>query len=228
MRELEARTGVSREVIRVFFRKGLLPEPLRLGRNVAEYDEGHVRAIANVRSLQSNDRLTLNEIKNAITGLGSDRQNNPSSYYRLEELLTLQFDVDGGSHVPIAVLVDRDPEAARDAHAFAGMDMLTIIETVNGPSLSLTDARLVEIWGKIRQAGFVEETGFPPENIAFYREAAEMVATNEAAVFISGSAGRVGEEAAAAMLHEALPLMLNFFGLLRIKAFIKNISLIQK
>lgn len=227
MRELERRTGVNREVIRVLFRKGLLPEPRRLARNAAEYDEAHVRAIATVRALQSNDRLTLNEIKDAIAGLGPDRPSGSSSYHRLEELLILRFDVDRSSLVPIATLIDRNPEADRDARAFAAMRMLTIVATDNGPSLSLTDARLVEIWGKIRQAGFVEETGFPPENISFYQEAAEMVAAHEAAVFISGSAGRISEDHAAAMLHEALPLMLSFFGLLRTKAFIRNISRID-
>ena len=39
MRELEARTGVDREVIRVYFRKGLLPEPHRPARTAADYGE---------------------------------------------------------------------------------------------------------------------------------------------------------------------------------------------
>lgn len=81
----------------------------------------------------------------------------------------------------------------------------------------------MEIWGKIREAGFVEEQGFPPENISFYREAAELVAQHETSIFFRGSDGAIGEEDAARMLETALPLMLDFFGLLRIKAFMASV-----
>ena len=67
------------------------------------------------------------------------------------------------------------------------------------------------------------QAGFPPENIIFYLQAAEEVAAREAEVFLKGSAGRITEENAAAMLQGALPLMLDFFGLLRLKAFMRNI-----
>lgn len=101
--------------------------------------------------------------------------------------------------------------------------MVDLVTEGDEPRLSLADARLVEIWAQIRELGFVEEAGFPPENIAFYRKAAEDVAAREAEVFLQGSTGRISEEKAAAMLQGALPLMLDFFGLLRLKAFMRNI-----
>src|SRR6266446_3347200 len=52
MRELEARTGLNRETIRVYLRHGLVPVPQRPLPNVADYDESHVRAILAVRDLQ--------------------------------------------------------------------------------------------------------------------------------------------------------------------------------
>lgn len=223
MRELETVTGVNREVIRIMFRKGLLPEPERPARNAAQYGEPHVRAIKAVRALQENSRLTLDEIRNAIEGQTLASRNGASVYHRLEELLAVRFGIDQSPLVTIASLAERFPAAARDAKAFAAMNMLSIVDADDGPSLSLADARLVEIWGRIRSAGFVEESGFPPENIAFYRDAAELVARHEADVFLAGSAGRFTEEQGADMLHVALPLMLDFFGLLRIKSFMRNI-----
>lgn len=219
MKELEQRTGVNREVIRILLRKGLLPEPRRLSRNAAEYDESHVRAIAAVRELQSNGRLTLEEIRNAVDGKGLGGRNQPIVYQHLEELLTHRFGIEHVANVSIAGLEQRFPSAARDARAFATMGMLDLIETADGLQVSIGDAKLIEIWGQIREAGFVEETGFPPENIAFYAEAAELVARRELEIFFAGSAGRISEERAAAMLQTALPLMLDFFGLLRLKAF---------
>lgn len=210
-------------MIRILFRKGLLPDPSRSARNASDYDENHVRAIAAVRRLQQQDRLTLDEIKQAMAGEQLHGRNEASVYHRLDELLAIRMGIEQSPVVSLANLQKHTPAAERDARAFEAMGMLEIVETADGPSLSLGDARLVEIWGRIREAGFVEETGFPPENIAFYREAAELVARHEASVFLSGSAGQISDEQGAAMLHVALPLMLDFFGLLRIKAFMRNI-----
>ncbi|WP_051128866.1 hypothetical protein [Sphingomonas sp. MM-1] len=103
------------------------------------------------------------------------------------------------------------------------MGMLELVDSEEGRLISLADSRLIEIWGQIREAGFVEEVGFPPENISFYAEAAELVASSEARVFFQMGDRRIGDEKAAAMLHVALPLMLDFFGLLRIKAFMRHV-----
>ena len=73
MRDLEAKTGVNRETIRVYFRKGLLPEPARPARNVADYSDEHVRAINAVRKLQRESGLTLAQIsKIIVVDLGTD------------------------------------------------------------------------------------------------------------------------------------------------------------
>jgi len=68
MRDLERLTGVHRETVRVYLREGLLPEPRRSARNVADYDEEHVRGIEAIRRLQAARRLTLPQIKRALRG----------------------------------------------------------------------------------------------------------------------------------------------------------------
>jgi len=223
MRELEARTGVDREVIRIYFRKGLLPEPHRPTRNAAEYGEAHVRAVTAVRELQRRSRLTLDQIKSALEGGGLEG-GSTAAYQHLEALLSVRFGLDESPVVDLKTLTVRNPKAEHDADVFAAMGMITLIKAEGGVQLSVNDARLVEIWGAIRELGFTEETGFPPQNISFYLEAAETVGAMEAKVFREGSQGQIGEEAAASMLHVALPLMLDFFGLLRLKAFMHEIS----
>lgn len=223
MRELEDRTGVNREVIRILIREGLVPQPIRPARNAADYDENHVAAIAAVRQLQQTSRLTLKEIKGVIEGNGLVQPGPAVAYRQLEELLSHRFDMREPQLIPLTSLVERCPQAIRDAEVFAEMGMLTIVETEEGASVSLADARLIEIWARVREVGFVEETGFPPENIAFYLQAAEFVARREAELFVEMSEGRITDERAATMLHVALPLMLDFFGLLRIKSFMRNI-----
>lgn len=223
MRELEQVTGVDREVIRILLRKGLLPEPLRPAKNQAHYDETHVRAIQAVRELQRGSRLTLDQIKEMLDGRGLDSGAGAATYQHLEELLAIRFGLAEARLIPLSSIAERSAVAEQDARTFERMGMVEIVEDAGESRLSLTDARLIEIWSQIRELGFVEESGFPPENIAFYLSAAEDVAAREADVFLKGSAGRITEESAAAMLQGALPLMLDFFGLLRLKAFMRNI-----
>lgn len=222
MRELEQTTGVHREVIRIMIREGLLPEPNRPARNAAIYSQAHVTGIAAIRKLQQNSRLTLREIKAVLDRGGMDTSPPPATFQHLGSLLAGLFGLAKAPPVPLATLEARLAHARSDAAAFHQMGMLELLTDEQGEELlSLTDARLVEIWGAIRDAGFVEEAGFPPDNISFYLDAARQVARNEINVFFGNQTATFTDAQAAHMLHTALPLMLEFFGLLRLQAFME-------
>jgi DNA-binding transcriptional MerR regulator len=87
MRELEIRTGVHRETIRVYLRHRLIPEPDRPCRNVADYDEKHVSAIIAIRQLQQESRLTLAQIGALMDGEGAKCQVGASALDKLEQLV---------------------------------------------------------------------------------------------------------------------------------------------
>lgn len=223
MRELEARTGVNRETIRVYFREGLLPEPNRPARNVADYGEEHARAIAAVRKLQRESGMTLPQIKAMLNGERSEHLLGASAFPHLEELVSSRVGVKQGL-ISLSALAEQNPMAPVDAQALARIGIISLIERRGGPMLSITDAGLVNIWGRMRQVGFDEEHGFPPEILDYYVEAAEYVAGKEAQLFLERVEGRIGEDEAAAMLEFALPAMLDFFGIIRQKSFLRNIG----
>lgn len=226
MRELERRTGVNREVIRILIREGLLPEPQRPARNAAEYDEAHVRGVAAVRQLQQSSRMTLKEIKVALEAGGLDRTRPAGTLAHLDTLLAGLFGIDSAPPVEVAALTARSAHARRDVEAFQRLGMLKVRRRADDEAelLTLFDARLVEIWSMIRDAGFVEEAGFPPDNIAFYLEAARYVAGREVDVFLDNNRLPMDDSKAAQMLHVALPLMTDFFGLLRLKCFMQILA----
>ncbi len=223
MRELEARTGVNRETIRVYFREGLLPEPNRPARNVADYGEEHIRAIAAVRKLQRESGMTLPQIKATLNGERSELIVGASALPHLEELVSSRVGVSHGL-VSLDVLVGQAPMARVDALALARIGIIELVASPGGAMLSITDAGLVNIWGRMRRVGFDEDLGFPPEILDYYVEAAEYVAGKEAQLFLERVEGRIGEDEAAAMLEFALPAMLDFFGIIRQKIFLRNIG----
>lgn len=226
MRELEDRTGVHREMIRVYLREGLIPQPARPRKTVADYGEEHVQAILAVRRLQRENRLTLAQIKAIIGGEGSELRVEASAFDQLEQLVAHRVGVDGPP-VTIASLLERYPDAAGDARTLAKIGILDIIETEQGDALSITCAQLVRIWGDMRKAGFDQRLDYTPDILGFYIEAADFVGRWEAATFIERVEGHIDVDEAAKMVEQALPLMLDFFGLMRQRAFFHHVEAIR-
>lgn len=226
MRELEDRTGVHRETIRVYLREGLIPEPERPRKTVADYGEEHVQAILSVRRLQRENRLTLAQIKAIIGGEGTEGRVEASAFDQLEQLVAHRVGVDGPP-VTIASLLERYPHAAEDACTLAKIGILDIIETDQGEALSITCAQLVRIWGDMRKAGFDQRLDYTPDILGFYTEAADFVGRWEASTFMERVDGHIDVAEAATMVEHALPLMLDFFGLMRQRAFFRHVEAIR-
>lgn len=226
MRELEERTGVHREVIRIYLRNGLIPQPERPRRTVAVYGEEHVQAIAAIRRLQRESRLTLAQIKSLMEGGGAEARVEASAFDQLEQLVAHRIGGDG-SPVTIASLLDRYPEAEQDARSLEKIGILEIIRTRQGEALSISAAQLVRIWGEMRKAGFDAHLDYTPDILGFYIDAADFVGRWEATTFLERTDGRIDVDEAATMVEHALPLMLDFFGLLRQRAFFRHVDALR-
>ncbi|OAO00777.1 hypothetical protein A8B75_17915 [Sphingomonadales bacterium EhC05] len=222
MRDLEKITAVNRETIRVYFRHGLLPEPTRPKPNVADYDDSHVKAIVAVRDLQKNNALTLRQIKAVLSGTDSGRYVDASAFQNLEALVATRVGLDD-RQVLIETLLPVWPHAKEDAVTFEKLGLIEIIHTDSGPALSVTDSRLVTIWGEMRSEGYNAENGFPSDIVEFYREPAEAIAQQEATAFLNAVQGTMNEQQAAALFQVGIRLMIDFFGLLRLKALMRHI-----
>jgi DNA-binding transcriptional MerR regulator len=221
MRELEERTGVHREVIRLYLRNGLIPEPDRPKRTIAIYDEHHVQAIATVRKLQHESRLTLPQIKALMDGDGASSRVDSSALDQLEQLVAHHTGQDMGP-VPVAALAARYPDAHQDARILGDIGVVTLLQAPEGDALSISDAQIVRIWGEMRKAGFDAHLDYTPEILGFYVEAADFVGKWEATTFLERIEGRVAVQEAAGLVEQALPLMLDFFGVLRQRAFFRH------
>ena len=222
MRELEERTGVNRETIRVYLREGLVPQPVRPTANTAEYGKEHVRAVLAVRKLVRGLGMTLPQIKAMLAGKEAERPLNAAAYSHFEDIVASRFGVRRGT-VTLASMQAQNPHAAADADVLHRLGIIEMLDDGGQAMVSVTDAALVNIWGSMRDVGFDEAHGFPPELLGYYEEAAELVAGKEAQLFFEQLGRRFGEEEAASMLEFGLPAMLNFFGILRQRAFLRNI-----
>lgn len=220
MRDLERLTGVNRETIRIYLKHGLMPEPQRPARNVADYGAEHVRAIEAIRQLQKERRLPLNLIKRAMDGDTTVMPADASAFPHLDSLIAARAGVDEAL-LPLASLVARDPHAASDARILEKVGAVELIKKSGKPHLSRIDAQLVGLWGQMRAAGFTEALGFTPEVCRMHTEAAEKLARAELKLFLATLTGKQNEGPTADMAQAALTNMLSFFGLVRTKAVLK-------
>ena len=63
MRDLVRESGLPRETIHFYRQQGLLPEPVKTGRNTALYTQEHVERLRRIRELQERQFLPLKAIR---------------------------------------------------------------------------------------------------------------------------------------------------------------------
>ena len=222
MRELERRTGVNRETIRVYLRHGLLPDPLRPKANVADYSEEHVRGIFAIRQLQKDKRLPLRRIKRAVDGDASAMPTDASQFSQLDSLIAARAGIDEAL-LPLTVVQARHAKASDDIRRLEKIGAIRRIRRRDGFYLSRIDAQLVNLWGDMRAAGFTEALGFTPEVCKLHVETAQALAHEELKIFLAHLSGQRHEDPAADMAQAALTHLLSFFGLIRVKTVLDDL-----
>lgn len=217
MRELERRTGVSRQMVQFYLAHGLLPEPARPRPNVADYGEEHVRAIEAVRRLQIDGRLRIQEIKQALADGGTPARGDAALLPHLDQLFALRAGIDG-QLVALKSLEERNPHARVDAEALQRVGAIELKRQKGQWFLSRLDAQIVDHWADMRAAGFTEAEGFDAGIVASHVEAAAALADKEVDIFMTRSRPDRTMEQKAAMADAGSKVMLKLFTLLRMKA----------
>jgi len=208
MQDLERATGVGRETIRFYIREGLLPQPERPGRNVAWYDESFVERIALIKELQQKRFLPLQVIKAIV---GNDAEPSRDEVKALIELDGKLFPaVAGGPEMPperLAAVAKRTGLKAAEIRELADTGLVEI-ETRDGDQwLDDSAIRIVELWAKVRQAGYTAALGFVPGNMRLYVDFVRWLAREELRIFSHGVAGRVDVETSVGMAESGVNLI---------------------
>ena len=223
MQDLERATGVGRETIRFYIREGLLPQPDRPGRNVAWYDESFVERIALIKEIQQKRFLPLQVIKTIV---GNDAEPSRDEVKALMELDGKLFPA-VGAELPSERLSDvarRTGLKATEIRQLADVGLIAI-ETRDGDQwLEEIAIRIVELWAKMREAGFVDALGFKPESLRLYVDFVQWLAREELRVFSHGVAGKVATEPTARMAEAGINLVNQIIGLLRKATILRYVA----
>lgn len=224
MQDLERATGVGRETIRFYIRKGLLPQPERPNRNVAWYDEGFVARITLIKELQLKRFLPLQVIRTIV---GTDAAPSRDEVQTLLELDGRLFPAVAGAELPAERLTDvarRVELEAAEIRELADTGLIEVESRGGDQWLDDTAIRIVELWSKVRQAGYSAELGFGPHDMRLYVDFVRWLAREELRSFSHGVAGKVDVATSVKMAESGVNLINQILGLFRKATILRYVA----
>jgi len=223
MKELEARTGVGRETIRYYIREGLLSEPERPKRNVAVYDDTHVRRVSLIKRLQHERFLPLAKIKDMLhEGVGELDAEQLPSLLGLEFLLSARFG-DEQSRQPVALSQVAEASGIT-LKEIEEMDRIGLVSIAVGGTMSKQDADIVGLWGQMKEAGFTEEIGYSVTELTRFVETANGLAAQDVENFFARLPTDTDAGDATSLAEAGIILSNDILGRLRLRAIIREVA----
>jgi DNA-binding transcriptional MerR regulator len=224
MKELEARTGVSREAIRFYIREGMLPEPERPKRNQAFYSEEHVRRLKAIRKLQEERYLPLSVIKSVINSEEFDALAAREAMPGIDSILpALVYGVAAKDSLLADVVATNALEEA-EIRGLHGLGLIEIRTTGGREWVDFRDAAVLQTWSELRRAGLTPERGFGTDLLQRYAEFAEWLAREEVRRFIDGFAGDTDVRTAADIAARGIALVNELITRLHTRALVRRAS----
>ncbi len=181
MRDLVRETGIPRETIHFYKLQGLLPPPLKTGRNTALYTSQHVERLRRIRELQERQFLPLRAIRAVLEDTDEEgfTPEQEDLVRRVRATLAGWTSAQQRPEVPVADFVPervttQELRELRDAGLIqphgAGADA----------RVSEDDAVILECWAQFKEAGFGPGQGIGPADLQLYDVAMERLVKHEA------------------------------------------------
>jgi DNA-binding transcriptional MerR regulator len=231
MGELVKKTGVQKETIQFYINKGLLPRPVKTGRNMAYYDETYVERIRLIKELQLKRFLPLKVIKEIIS-------DQASGNLSASELDALRFSSDGLirleelRHVyepqTLALLSERTDLPPEEIVEMERSEMVSSTRNKQGERVYFdNDIRIVEAFAEIRKGGLTKEAGFDVSEFRLQTDIINMLAVEEVKVFARKFAGQVsnkGKELLSEIAENAIESINHFICHVRRKKILEAVK----
>ena len=216
MRDLVRITGLPRETIPFYLAQGLLPKPLKTGRNTAVYGTEHLDRLQRIKDLQERHFLPLRAIKAVLEegAFGGFSEEQESMLRRVRASMAPVLTTSAGT-VAVSSLV---PSRVSKEH-FDQMCELGLID-VQGKGrdayVSSEDAHILTCWSEVQNQFHPDETELTPIELQIYDEAIESLVDREAHLLTRRFTQMSGERAAE-LIETGEPRIMGLLAALRRK-----------
>lgn len=168
MKELVDATGLPKSTILHYVNQGLLPAPVRTGRNMAYYDPACVERVRLIRQLQAYHRLPLAAIRDVLEGRSPDTE--------IPLLLEFREYVFGPADRPTMDLEQFCTATGLSADQVEREIGAGVLVPLEEGRFDQDDVAL----GRVRKAAL--DLGIGPREVRYYRRAAEDIVDHEMAL----------------------------------------------
>ena len=216
MKELSEASGVPAPTIKHYLREGLLPEPVKTSRNMADYPPEFVERIRLIKQLQEERFMPLRAIKSVL-------DEDPARARALVELEDRILDR--------ALAGERTRTSAAEVRERYGvpkdvLDRLEKLEVLspNSRGYSPSDIKIIEAISRFRAGGYDEEIGFTVYDTLRYKSALEDLVREEVGMVMDRLAGEVSPERVVEMLEAGAQPLQDLIAALHTKLMVAELE----
>lgn len=162
MRDVCARTGLTRATVHHYIREGVLPKPTKTGRNTAVYDEDFVHRARLVKTLQEKTHMPLAAIRDTINAMpsGAVETIDPERVAGVTATIAANLRLTSAREVSRKELLALTKLRPIELDGIASVGLVEPIERGGKTYYSPWDARIAHAIARIRDAGAAPERGF--------------------------------------------------------------------
>jgi DNA-binding transcriptional MerR regulator len=195
MRDLVRESGLPRETIHFYKLQGLLPEPIKTGRNTALYTQEHLERLRHIRDLQERHFLPLRAIRaifdnTAYAGFTPDQED---LVRRVRLTLAGWTSAQQRPTVAVADFVP-DRVTRRELRELIDAGLITVHGSGSNATVAEDDAVILECWAQFKEAGFGPAQGVGPAELRLYDDAMEQLVKREARLALAAYTGAHAED----------------------------------
>jgi DNA-binding transcriptional MerR regulator len=168
--ELVKRTGASRETIHYYIREGVLRKPRKVGKNVADYNDGYIDQIQLIKALRENYFLPIPVIKKLIQKMRKESPSEQHSIRFLSEYFRPLDHLLSGSVVGEAAFMQATGMSAKWLQKFEEWKIITFESNNEKKSYSRENVTIGKLLVEMDQIGMGPRDGIDPENLREYTD----------------------------------------------------------
>ena len=219
IRVLIKKTGVAKEAIHFYIREGILPKPVKTGRNVAYYNDEHVEKLKQIKELQKRF-IPLRIIKQLLT---AKKEEVDRKLGDLQRRLNIPMDIiDSEASLSFEDLRERTGLSSRELKRLEKVGVISSPSGTRGKKYEREDLELALLVGKLKDAGYSEEGGFTGiSGLTLYVDHMKAMVEEEIKRFLESVPENLGLQEASQLAKRGIELYGEFIGLLR-KKLIKH------
>jgi DNA-binding transcriptional MerR regulator len=227
MRDLVRESGLPRETIHFYKLQGLLPEPVKTGRNTALYTRAHVERLQRIRELQERQFLPLKAIR-AILEDTDEEGFTPDQEDLVRQVRATLAGWTSDQQRPSVAVADLVPGrvSRRELRELADAGLVTVQAGNGGGRLTEDDAVILECWAQFKEAGLGPDHGVAPAELRLYDEAMERLVAREARMALRARGGAPAEDLSR-MVEQVVPVIGRLLGAMhrkRMRRFLAEVG----